>query len=195
MIPPDPTLAAAKAQMRTHAVMVRRQADQRLCATAPALLAALAGQIAQAPQVVAGYWPMGDEMDVRPLMAALSRTGCPLALPVVTASGQKLDFRAWSPGDILEPGPHGTSHPLLHAEILVPQVVLLPMLAFDRHGWRLGYGGGYYDRTLESLRAQIQVKMIGVAYADQQVDAVPHDGYDQRLDAVMTEAGLIMELL
>jgi 5-formyltetrahydrofolate cyclo-ligase len=183
-------IATAKTRMRAHAVAVRRAAE--MCSGAAAeRLAMLAGQVGLAGQVVSGYWPMGDEIDPRPLMAALVARGCRMALPVVAVRGQRLEFRAWAPGDDLAPGPHGTVHPLASAETLVPRVVLLPLLAFDRYGFRLGYGGGYYDRTLEHLRAGPGVQAIGVAYAAQEVDAVPHDGYDQRLDAVATESGLV----
>lgn len=188
---PDPVDAAKKA-LRARCVALRRQACVAGGDEAGAALAGFADGVGlPAGAVVAGYWPMGDEIDPRPLMAALAGQGHPLALPVVTARGQKLDFRAWRPGDLLEPGPHGTLHPEAAAPVLVPDVVLVPLLAFDSRFFRLGYGGGYYDRTLEHLRAGSHVKAIGLAFAAQRVDDVPRGAHDQPLDAILTEAGLL----
>ncbi len=189
-------IAAAKARLRAHAVAVRREAEARLgAAAAGRLLAGHAAALAlalAAGGVIAGYWPMGDEIDPRPLMAELARSGCRLALPVVAAPGQALDFLAWRDGDALVPGPFGTRHPAAAAAPVVPSVLLVPLLAFDREGYRLGYGGGYYDRTLDSLAGRAQVRSIGLAYAAQEVARVPRDRHDQRLDAVATEAGVRM---
>ena len=201
MIPhTSPEIHAAKVRMRAEAMVcrrgARRAADAAVAVTADAAVAVaerLAGWAAAlrvpAGTVVAGYWPLGDEIDPLPLMGALAAAGCRLALPEVTAKGQPLLFRAWAAGDPLVPGPHGTAHPPVSAAVMIPGVVLLPMLAFDRHGFRLGYGGGYYDRTLDLLRSRSQVNAIGVAYAAQEVAMVPHDGHDQRLDRVVTELG------
>lgn len=188
-----PDIATAKKQLRAHAVAMRRWAMAEGGAAAAERLAALAGRLGiAAGTVVAGYWPIGDEIDPRPLMECLAGAGCRLVLPVTAARGQPLAFRAWEPGDPLEPGPHGTFHPLASAPELLPAVLLVPLLAFDRQGFRLGYGGGYYDRTLETLRRRAQVRTIGLAFASQQVTAVPRDGHDQPLDLVATEEGLIM---
>lgn len=188
----QPDLPSHKKAMRAHQVTVRRDACARLGEAAAEAVAALAPGLGLDGLAVAGYWPMGDELDPRPLMRRLQAAGCRLALPVVTAPGQKLDFRAFAFGDVLEPGPHGTVHPAAGAAPVVPQALLVPLLAFDRQCFRLGYGGGYYDRTLESLRASAQVRTIGLAFAAQQVEAVPRDGHDQRLDAIATETGLII---
>lgn len=191
MIPSaDP--ASTKKLVRAHQVAVRRRAYAEGGEAAARALAALAPRLGLAAgTVVAGYWPMGDEIDPRPLMAALAAAGCRLALPVVAARGTPLTFRAWAEGDMLEGGPHGTVHPLVEAPALIPHTLLVPLLAFDLGCFRLGYGGGYYDRTLETLRKNAQVRAIGLAFAAQQVAAVPRDGHDQRLDAVATELGLI----
>lgn len=191
MTHPDPS-AAAKKLVRAHQVAVRRRAFAEAGEDAARAMAALAPQLGAAPgSVVAGYWPMGDELDPRPLMAALAAAGCRLALPVVTARGTPLEFRAYGFGDVLEPGLHGTVHPAMSSAPVTPALVLVPLLAFDRQCFRLGYGGGYYDRTLENLRAAAQLKAIGLAFAAQEVEAVPRDGHDQRLDAIATENGLI----
>jgi 5-formyltetrahydrofolate cyclo-ligase len=140
--------------------------------------------------VVAGYWPMKSEADPRALMAVLAAKGHPLALPCVAKRGAPLLFHRWKDGDPLTKGAFGTSEPLLCAERVTPCVLLVPLLAFDAEGYRLGYGGGFYDRTLETLRAARDILAIGIAYAGQEVSSVPHGAHDQRLDAVFTENGL-----
>ena len=143
--------------------------------------------------IFAGYKPIGSEIDCLPLMNRLAAAGVPLCLPVVTASGQPLIFRRWSPDDPLVPGSFGTSEPADAAQAVSPQVLLVPMLAFDRQGHRLGYGGGYYDRTLAALRAASdgggKVVAIGVAFAGQLRDKVPVSGDDEPLDWILTEIG------
>lgn len=187
------TTIIAKKALRARAVARRRLAYAGKGAAAAERVAELAAALeVAAGTVVAGYWPMGDELDSGPVMRHLLDRGCRLALPMVAARGQALSFRAWAPGDVLEPGLHGTNHPAAHAAALVPALLLVPLLAFDRQCFRLGYGGGYYDRTLESLRRDAQVKAIGLAFAAQEVAVVPRDGHDQRLDMVLTEGGLII---
>lgn len=140
--------------------------------------------------VVAGYWPLGSEMDVRPLMLRLAAAGIELALPVTRAGDRPLEFRRWRPGDVLEPGAHGVSHPTADASVVVPSVLLVPLLAFDAAGWRLGYGAGYYDRTLAELRGRLLAARplaIGIAYAVQELEDLPRHAGDQRLDGVVTE--------
>jgi 5-formyltetrahydrofolate cyclo-ligase len=140
--------------------------------------------------VVAGYWPLGSEMDVRPLMQRLAAAGIELALPVTRAGDRPLEFRRWRPGDVLEPGAHGVSQPTTDASVMVPSVLLVPLLAFDAAGWRLGYGAGYYDRTLAGLRGRLLAARplaIGIAYAAQELQGLPRHAGDQRLDGVVTE--------
>ena len=137
--------------------------------------------------ILAGYWPMGTEMDVRPALVALDRIGVLQCLPEVVTKDRPLRFRAWSPSEPLIEGGHGTFHPCATEPLMRPDVVLVPLLAFDARGHRLGWGGGYYDRTLELLRKTGDVTAIGVAYAAQEVDAVPFDAYDQPVDWIITE--------
>lgn len=137
--------------------------------------------------ILAGYWPFASEMDVRPALVALDRTGVLLTLPEVAAKDRPLRFRAWRPDEPLVEGAHGTFHPQMTAPLMRPDVVLVPLLAFDRRGYRLGWGGGYYDRTLALLRKTGQCVAIGVAYAAQEVDEVPTDEYDQPVDWIITE--------
>lgn len=142
--------------------------------------------------VIAGYWPLGDEADVRPLLAELSARGHVIALPVVLQKNAPLVFRRWCLGQELEQGPHRTVHPLASADVVQPDLLLVPLLAFDERGGRLGYGGGYYDRTLAALRGSgKKILAVGVAYAVQQWPGLPMDEHDQRLDWVITEQGAL----
>ncbi len=140
---------------------------------------------------VAGYWPIDAELDVRPLFAALHARGHACALPVVTGRGQRLVFRAWAPGSRLAVAAFGVMVPADDAPEVVPRVVLTPLLSFDDRGFRLGWGGGYYDRTLAALRAAAPVLAVGVGFAAQRVERVPAALHDQRLDWVVTEADAI----
>ena len=136
--------------------------------------------------VVAGYWPMGQEINIRPLLHALDGLGHPVVLPETPPRGQPLLFRRWRPGCAMVPERFGTARP--DGEPLAPEVLLVPLLAFDIAGRRLGYGGGYYDRTLATLPG---VRTLGCAYAAQQVETVPAEPHDLRLQAVATERGVI----
>ena len=144
-------------------------------------------QPVEPPAVVAGFWPIAEELDIRPLMIELINQGCQLALPVVVAKKQPLVFRAWRPGDPLEGGAFGTLQPTARRAVVEPEVLIVPLLAVDEEGWRLGYGGGFYDRTLEALRARKRVIAVGVAFNEQIVPEVPHDPNDQRLDWLLTD--------
>jgi 5-formyltetrahydrofolate cyclo-ligase len=136
---------------------------------------------------VSGYWPIASEIDVMPLLRELAARGHGIALPAVTGKDRPLVFRAWRDGDAMADGPFGIREPLASAAGIEPQVVLTPLLAFDSEGYRLGYGGGFYDRSLAALRGKRPTLAIGVAWAAQEVPAVPHDGRDQPLDWVATE--------
>lgn len=140
---------------------------------------------------VSGYWPMSEEIDVRPLMARLHAEGHTLALPVVVGKGEPLKFRRWRPGAPLGKAGFGLHQPSADAPEVVPDILLVPLLAFDPEGYRLGWGGGYYDRTLAALRAKSQAIAVGVAFAAQRVERVPHTERDQRLDWVVTEEGYL----
>lgn len=137
--------------------------------------------------VVALYFPINDELDTEPLAAALVEKGAAIALPVTQGKKQPLLFRRYAPGDALIPGAYGEQTPDETAETVTPSIVVAPLLAFTREGGRLGYGGGYYDRTLEALRRDGAVLAVGYAYGAQEVDALPPDPLDERLDWVVTE--------
>jgi len=141
--------------------------------------------------VVAGYSPIRSECDPVPLLRALAANGAQLALPVVDSKGMPLTFAEWRPGEPLMAGPHGIMQPLPHAATAAPDIVLVPLVAFDRAGHRLGYGAGYFDRTLAGLRQRRPVIAIGIAFAVQEVARIPSDGHDERLDLVLTEREII----
>ena len=141
--------------------------------------------------VVSAFWPLEGEIDTRPAMEALHRGGCAVVLPVVRGKNLPLSFRLWRPGDDLVPAAFGTREPRAEMPELEPDVLLVPLLAFDRAGFRLGYGGGFYDRTLLRLRRGGSVFAIGVAFAVQEVPLVPRGPHDQPLDWIVTEAETI----
>ncbi|HSK40210.1 MAG TPA: 5-formyltetrahydrofolate cyclo-ligase [Arenibaculum sp.] len=175
------TRARARLQReRAAAEAPRAPADvlRRLLAEVPVPAAA----------VVSGYWPIGFELDVLPLLRHFAREGHVCALPVGEGRGMPLSFRAWVPGDPLVAAGFGIMVPPPSSPAVTPRVVLVPLLAFDRAGYRLGYGAGYYDRTLAELRDRGPVTAVGVAYAGQEVPEVPRDEYDQRLDWLVTES-------
>jgi 5-formyltetrahydrofolate cyclo-ligase len=181
------SLAEAKAALRRAAAAGR--AGLKTPARDAAAAARLAGVLAgQRGRVVAGYLPMRSEADPLPALAAHAG---PVCMPVVAGRGRPLIFRAWAPGVQLEAGAFGTLVPPTDAPALVPQVLVVPLLAFDRRGFRLGYGGGFYDRTLAGLRAAGPVLALGYAFAGQEVEAVPTEATDTRLDLIVTEAGVI----
>lgn len=141
--------------------------------------------------VVSGFASMPDEFRMWPLLRRLHRDGFALALPVMQGKGKPLIFRAWTPGDAMDTAVWGIAEPKADKPALEPDILLVPLLAFDLAGARLGYGGGFYDRTIQGLRARKPVVTVGIAFAEQQVDAVPHFDYDERLDWVLTPTGPI----
>ena len=138
-------------------------------------------------RALAGYMPMRTEIDCLPAMAAHSSA---VGVPVILAAGQPLQFREWSPDAVMVPGEFGALIPE-RGDWIVPEVLIVPLLAFDRRGYRLGYGGGFYDRTLEGLRSRGPVTAIGFAFAAQEVNEVPIEATDQPLDLIVTEKGVI----
>ena len=136
-------------------------------------------------------WPLGDELDPMPLLNGLHELDHQTVLPVMLGAGSPLLFRTWAPNDSLKIAQFGTYEPFEDKHALKPDVILAPLLAFDRHGYRLGYGGGFYDRTIENLRQTKSVSVFGVAYAAQEMNQVIKGPFDQPLDAVVTEEGVI----
>ena len=136
--------------------------------------------------VVGGYHALPDEADPALLLERLVELGCHVAYPRVAGKGLPLEFHRIPDGEVLAPGVFGIHEPLDIWPRATPDVLLVPLLAFDRHGHRLGYGGGFYDRTI----ALLQVPAIGIAYAGQEVSALPAEDHDVKLNAVLTETGL-----
>jgi 5-formyltetrahydrofolate cyclo-ligase len=184
------SLVRRKAALRAEQRQRRGAAAAHLGAAAAAAVADTVVRDFRLPpgSIVSGYWPLADEFDPRPAMHRLAARGHPLALPRVQGRGRPLAFHAWQPGDLLLAGPFQVMEPSPNAPVVQPRILLVPLLAFDRMGRRLGYGAGYYDMALRELRARRPTPFaIGVAFAAQEVDEVPAGPRDQLLDAVVTE--------
>ncbi len=177
--------AAMKARRSDLAAPVRAKMSARLAAIGPALLEV------QPDLIVSGFLSIGDELDTGPVLAAVHGSGARLCLPVMQGRGKPLLFRSYAPDDDLATVVWGIREPKPDRELLEPDLLLVPLLAFDLSGWRLGYGGGFYDRTIRELRQRKAIRAIGLAFDEQKVDAVPHLDYDEPLDGVLTPSGLI----
>ena len=182
-----------KASLRRGALAARDAlaADARAGA-AEAIAATDALPLLPAGTVVAGYFPIRSEVDPRPLMRRLEARGARLVLPVVGADGETLTFRAWREGDSLVAAAFGLREPKADAEAIDPDVLLMPLAAFDRTGDRIGYGKGHYDRAIERLEAVMPRLKIGLAFSCQEVARVPAEAHDRPLDLILTEAGAIV---
>jgi 5-formyltetrahydrofolate cyclo-ligase len=181
-------IAAAKSDLRTVALARRDALPAAERMAAAETIAARAFPVTVAPDaIVSGYMPMGSELDPRPLMRKLAEAGARLALPVVVGRGLPLLMREYAFGDALVKGVWNIRVPPPEAPEVAPDVLLVPLLAFDRNGNRLGYGAGYYDMTIAALRAKKRVVAVGIAFAAQEVDVVPTTPRDARLDLVLTE--------
>jgi 5-formyltetrahydrofolate cyclo-ligase len=187
-MPVPVTVEEIKATLRREALArrealpadVRRAAGEAIAARPfPAAIPAGA--------VVSGFMPLKSEINPVPLMRKLADAGARLALPVVAGRGKPLIMRAYAFGDALASGQWGIREPKPEAPVVLPDIVLVPLLAFDRRGHRLGYGAGYYDMTIAALRAQKPVTAVGLAYAMQEIAEVPTTPRDARLDLVLTE--------
>ena len=181
------TLAEAKAEARKAAFARRKPLfDAANDAQAGYLSAVLAGYRGVP---LSGFMPIRTEIDPRPAMAEACAHG-PVGVPVIRAANQPLLFAQWSPETAMVAGAFGAQVP--ESQIYFePQILIVPLLAFDQRGGRLGYGGGFYDRTLQMLRARRATLAIGFAFAGQEVDAAPLEDTDQPLDLVVTETGVI----
>jgi 5-formyltetrahydrofolate cyclo-ligase len=186
-------IADDKAALRVVAKKLRAEAFGRHGAGAGVALARHGLGFAGAPagSVVSGFSAIRDEIDPHALMIALGAQGHSLALPTMQGKGKPLVFRSWKPGDEMAPAVWGIAEPLASRPAVEPDVVLVPLLAFDVRGYRLGYGGGFYDRSLEALRRVKPILAIGLAYDELRLDGVPHLDYDEPLDWVLTPSGPI----
>lgn len=179
------THAALKEAARAAAMARRAEAHAAHSGDAARHLRAVLA--AHAGRPLSGYMPMRSEIDPLPAMAA--HRG-PVAVPVIEGKGQPLRFRAWHPSAPMVPGRFGALIPET-GDWITPEVLIVPLVAFDRAGNRLGYGGGFYDRTLEALRARGPVTAIGFAWAAQETDTLPLEPTDQPLDLIVTESGIL----
>jgi 5-formyltetrahydrofolate cyclo-ligase len=137
--------------------------------------------------IVAGYWRIKDEMDCQPILVRLMDSFQPVCLPVVLGDDQPLELRLWEQGAPLYEAGFGTLAPSELSPQVEPDVIIMPLLGFDKRGTRLGYGGGYYDRTLERLSKT--PRLIGIAFAAQELEDIPRETHDVPLDAIVTEHG------
>lgn len=175
----DPAL---KSVLRQQALAARDVGGDGAALT-ESLTAALASSQGQ---IIAGYWPMRGEADPRPALESTDGTVC---LPVVLATATPLIFRLYD--GRLETGRYDTRHPVADCAEVTPTVIIVPLVAFDRQGARLGYGGGFYDRTLQALRAAGPVRAIGLAFASQELPHIPTEPTDQPLDEIVTDRGVL----
>ncbi|HEY6754771.1 MAG TPA: 5-formyltetrahydrofolate cyclo-ligase [Pseudolabrys sp.] len=177
-----------KARLRQEALVLRD-------ALPAAVRAAAAESIAVRPfplkfergSVVSGFSPMKSEINPVPLMRKLADAGARLALPVIAGRGKPLIMRAWRFGEPLASGQWGIREPLPEAAEVAPDILIVPLAAFDRAGHRIGYGAGYFDMTINALRAKKPVTAVGIAFAIQEISSVPATERDARLDLVLTE--------
>ena len=178
----------SKADLRTAALAKRDALSDKKREAAAKAVAKRGLPIEITPgTIVSGYSPIRSEIDPAPLMRALAALGARLALPAVMARGKSLAFRAWSPDDRLMLGPLGILEPSPAAEELIPDIMLVPLAAFDREGHRIGYGAGHYDFTLAHLRKAKAITAAGTAFSLQEIKAVPALPHDVALDYVLTE--------
>jgi 5-formyltetrahydrofolate cyclo-ligase len=185
----DADIETAKAGLRAEAHKKRAAiySDARAEAARAAAAHFFSGVELAPGEIVAAYWPIRDELDCRPVLTRLVDSGQPVCLPVVIGDGEALELRLWAEGEPLYPSGFGTLAPPEGAPVVEPDVILMPLLGFDREGMRLGYGGGYYDRTLTILSKP--PRLVGYAFACQEIERIPREPHDIPLDAVVTEAG------
>ncbi len=186
----DVGIEEAKASLRSEAHKRRAQLHPSLRADAArdAVGHFLHGVDVGKSEIVAAYWPIRDELDIKTLIGKMMDAGQPVCLPVVMGPEQPLELRLWQEGAPLYEAGFGTLAPEDGAPHVEPDVILMPLLGFDRRGTRLGYGGGYYDRTLAHLTKR--PRLIGFAFARQEVEYIPRQAHDVPLDTVVTELGV-----
>lgn len=184
--------ASSKSDLRAAALARRNALSAQARADAARAIATQAFPlVVRRGAVVSGYWPIRGEIDPAPLMSCLAAEGAELALPVIAGRDQPLVFRAWTSQTQLLRGQLGIMEPPPQSAVVAPDILLVPLAAFDRSGHRIGYGAGHYDRSLEQLRTLKPIVAIGLAFAVQETDAIPALPHDVRLDYVLTEIGTI----
>lgn len=185
--------SASKAALRAQALSRRAEESAEAAAALASHLATVGLDLALRlrPHIVSAYFPLPNEPSTLPLLEGLARHGVKTALPVTGARDTPLVFRQWSPGEPTVKGKMAIEEPLATAPEVAPDLLFVPLAAFDRSGHRIGYGAGFYDRTLAGLRAAKRICAVGVAYASQALPKVPHETHDEPLDYVLTERELI----
>jgi 5-formyltetrahydrofolate cyclo-ligase len=184
------TIAALKEVVRKEALERRAALKPRVTELSRRLSDVFLAHIpVPSGATVSAYVAIGDEADPTPLMHALRAQGHVIALPRVTGRGKPLDFHRYDAGQALVPGGFGLSEPSRDWPLVEPDILVVPLLAFDARGYRVGYGAGFYDRTLAKLRAARDVLAVGFAFAAQEFETVPRDEKDERLDWIVTEIG------
>jgi len=191
-LPQPDTLARQKDELRRAALARRDALPADVRAAAAEAVAARKFPLPVAPgTMIAGFSPIRTEFNPLPLMRKLAAGGARLALPVVIGRGLPLVMRAWDFGHPLERGVWGIRQPLPNAPAVEPDILLVPLVAFDRRGHRLGYGAGYYDLTIARLRTLKPIVAVGLAFAVQEMPDIPHTPRDAPLDLVLTEREVI----
>jgi 5-formyltetrahydrofolate cyclo-ligase len=186
------SIEETKANLRHEAIARRDALSPAERARAAETIAARAFPLAVATgTIVSGFAPMKSEINPLPLMRKLAAAGAQLALPVVAGKGKPLIMRAWVFGEPLGSGVWGIREPKPEAAEVEPDILIVPLLAFDRRGHRIGYGAGYYDMTIAALRAKKPIVAVGIAFAAQEIETVPITPRDARLDLVLTEREVI----
>ena len=181
-----------KAQLRTEALAKREALPPQARADAANIIAARDFPVLVSKgAIVSGFSPMKSEINPIPLMRKLFDAGAQLALPVIVGRGKPLIMRAWKFGDPFKAGQWGIREPVAEAPEVHPDILIVPLAAFDRHGHRIGFGAGYYDMTIAALRAKKKVTAVGIAFAVQEIDRVPATDRDARLDFMLTEREVI----
>lgn len=180
--------------MRADALAKRAAIPENEASAFAGRLARLGPDLARAhdARAVSAFATIGDEIDTGPLLAALHAAGFAVGLPITGRRGTPLVFRRWTPETVMAKGRMDIPEPPADAEAVVPDLLFVPLAAFDRRGHRIGYGAGFYDRTLAALRAKKQITAVGVAYAAQEVLFVPNDDHDQPLDMIVTDKDTIL---
>jgi 5-formyltetrahydrofolate cyclo-ligase len=183
--------SSSKAELRAAALARRDALPAEMRAAAAAQVAARGLPVGTGGKVVSGFMPLKSEINPIPLMRKLAEAGARLALPAIAGRGMPLIMRAYRFGDELARGQWGIREPKPDAPEVAPDVLIVPLAAFDRAGHRIGYGAGYYDMTLRALRARKSVTAIGIAFAVQEISRVPATPRDEPLDFVLTEREVI----
>jgi 5-formyltetrahydrofolate cyclo-ligase len=181
-----------KAELRGEALARRDALPAAVRAAAAETIAARTFPVRmERGMIVSGFSPMKSEINPVPLMRKLADAGARLALPAIAGRGKPLVMRAWNFGESLASGQWGIREPVAGAPEVAPDILIVPLAAFDRAGHRIGYGAGYYDMTITALRARKPLTAIGIAFAAQEIPRVPATEHDERLDLVLTETETI----